>query len=381
MVENHLNVTDGLSGLLESVGLPHGLAIALAWVVVGFALVGFVLGVGGIMSYVMRKLMARVQSRIGPNRVGPFGLLQFLADGIKLMSKEDVTPAKADRYLFRMAPFLVILPIILAFAPVPFGPGVLVADLRIGLLFILAVGAVSPIGEIVAGWASNNKYSMMGALRAAAMDVSYGIPLVLTAAAVVLLTAALAPGSGLNTLNIVQAQQNSVWFLLLMPLGAFVFFAAALAKAGIVPMDLPESESELIAGYFTEYSGMRFGVFFVGVFVQIVFISMLTVLLFFGGWHLPIVTEYLNAAFCTVGAGGVVTSCSTVGGLVTGLAGVAIFLGKTSFFVLFVLLTWFTLPRYRVDQFLAIGWKVLFPISLVNLVIAVAEVWYIKGGL
>lgn len=369
MVEDHVQATDGLSGLLEGVGLGHGLALLIAWVVVGFALVGFVLGVGGIMSYVMRKVMARVQSRVGPNRVGPFGLLQFLADGVKLMTKEAVTPAKADQVLFRLAPFLVILPLILSFAPLPFGPGVLVSDLRIGLLFILAVGAVSPIGEIVAGWSSNNKYSMMGALRAAALDVSYGVPMVLAAASVVLLTSALQTGSGLNTQNIVMAQQNGVWFLLLMPIGAFIFFAAALAKAGIVPMDLPESESELVAGYFTEYSGMQFGVFMTSVFVGIVFISMMTVMLFFGGWHLPVVDPLIAAAM----AGNVWYP------LVAGLLGTVVFLGKVSFFVVFVLLTWFTLPRYRVDQFLAIGWKVLFPLAIVNLVVTVIQVAYIKG--
>ncbi|HLE95932.1 MAG TPA: NADH-quinone oxidoreductase subunit NuoH [Candidatus Thermoplasmatota archaeon] len=370
-VEDHVTVGDGIAQLAEAVGLPLGLGYFLAWSILAFALVGFVLGVGGIMSYVMRKFMARVQSRIGPNRVGPYGLLQFLADGIKLMSKEDITPLKADRWLFRMAPFLVILPIILSFAPIPFGPGILVADLRVGLLFILAVGAVAPVGEIVAAWASNNKYSMMGGLRAAALDVAYGVPLVLAAVGVVILTSALVPGSGLNTLNIVEAQRQSVWFILLQPLGAFIFFAAALAKAGIVPMDLPEAESELVAGYFTEYSGMRFGVFFVGVFVNIVFVSMMTVLLFFGGWHLPfveeVVTGVLGASYWTP--------------VVLGILGLGIFLGKTSFFVLFVLLTWFTLPRLRIDQFLAVSWKALFPLAVLSLVLAVAEAYVLSGGI
>jgi len=356
-------IYDGYRDLLAGIGAPEWLILTVWFALGALLIVGFVLGVGGVMSYFMRKTMARMQNRRGPNRVGPFGLLQFLADGIKLISKEDLMPLRADKWGFKAAPFFVILPIVLAFTPLPFGNGILLSNLTYGLLFILAVSALSPIGEIVAGWSSNNKYSMMGALRAAALDVSYEIPMVLSAISVVLLTGSIFPGeSGLNTLNIVAAQQSTVWFFILQPIGAFIFFASALAKAGIVPMDLPESESELVAGYFTEYSGMRFGVFFIGVFVNIVFISALTVTLFFGGWSLPFVPD----------SGGPL-------GLWTWL-GVLWFLLKTAVFVFFVLAIWFTLPRVRADQFLRIGWKFLFPLALLNLVLTVFVVNALKTG-
>ncbi len=356
MAEDSRNVIiNGLTWLLADVlGLSEGTALVISWIVLAAALPGVVLAIGGVMSYVMRKVMARIQTRVGPNRVGPFGLLQFLADGLKMISKEDLIPATADAKLFRLAPFLVILPVIVAFAPIPFGDGMLVADLRIGLLFILAVSAIAPIGEIAAGWASNNKYSMLGGLRVAALDASYEIPMILSAISIVMLTSALG-GNGLNTLDIVTAQKDFVWFVFLQPIGAFIFFVAALAKAGIVPMDLPESESELVAGYMTEYSGMRFGVLFVGVFAGIVFISALTVTLYFGGWSMPIGPDWLGLLW---------------------------FGGKVTFFVLFVLLTWFTLPRVRPDQFLEVGWKGLFPLAILNLLVTVGEVYAIThyGG-
>ncbi|HVL47573.1 MAG TPA: NADH-quinone oxidoreductase subunit NuoH [Candidatus Thermoplasmatota archaeon] len=341
-------MADPLTNLIETLIAPP-----YAWFIGALLAVGFVLGVGGIMSYVMRKIMARIQTRLGPNRVGPFGLLQFLADGIKFMSKEDVIPSRADPWGFRIAPYLAIVPIIVAFVPLPFSNQVIVSDLSVGILFILAISAVAPIGEIVAGWASNNKYSMYGAMRAAALDVAYEIPLILSAIAVVMLAGTM------STTGIALAQHH-LWFILLQPLGALIFFVAALAKAGVVPTDLPESESELVAGYFTEYSGMKFGVFFVGVLANIVFISALTVLLYFGGWTMPFLP--------------------TGGSWLWNLVGILVFLAKVAVFVFIVLATWFTLPRVRADQFLSIGWKVLFPLSVVNLVVAVAEVYFLKGG-
>ncbi|MHB8584645.1 MAG: NADH-quinone oxidoreductase subunit NuoH [Thermoplasmatota archaeon] len=330
---------------------PDALAETIAFVIVALVIIGVCLGVGGIMSYVMRKLMARVQTRVGPNRVGPFGLLQFLADGFKLMTKEDFIPARADKWGFYLAPYLVILPIVVAFTPLPFGNGILLSDLSVGVLFILAISAVQPIGEIVAAWSSNNKYSMVGGLRAAALDVSYEIPMVLAAISLFLVAGTM------NTMDLVQQQRAGMWFVLLQPIGALIFFAAALAKAGIVPMDLPEAESELVAGYFTEYAGMRFGVFFIGVFVNIIFISALTVVLFFGGWTIPGMPTYVPE-----------------------WTGLLWFVIKVAFFVLTVLLVWFTLPRVRIDQFLNLGWKVLFPLSILNLLVAVGEVWVLKGG-
>jgi NADH-quinone oxidoreductase subunit H len=344
-----------LTDLLDRV-MPRTAALIVTYVAIAFILANFVMVVGGLMSYIMRKVMARVHTRVGPNRVGPFGLLQFLADGVKMMSKEDVRPAKADKWAYRLAPYLVILPIFAAIAPLAFGKGVIFTDIRMGILFIIAISAVSPIGEIVAGWGSNNKYSTYGAIRAASMDVSYEVPMVISAVAVVILA------GSLSTMDIVGAQQP-LWFVFLQPIGAFVFFITALAKAGVVPTDLAESESELIAGYFTEYSGMKFGVFQLNVFFNVVFISMLTVLLFFGGWSVPFLT-----------------SLPILGIDFLPLLSVLVFLGKTAIFTVMTLLVWFTLPRLRPDQFLNLGWKVLFPLSLLNLVATAAVVYFLNAG-
>jgi len=304
--------------------------------------------------------MARVQTRIGPNRVGPMGLLQFLADGVKMVAKEEIRPAAADKWAYRLAPYLILLPVFASMAPIPFGDGVLLTDLRVGILFILAIGAITPIGEIVAGWGSNSKYSTYGAVRAASMDISYEIPLVLAAISVVILA------GSLNTQDIV-AKQQPIWFVFLQPLGAFIFFACALAKAGVIPTDLAESESELIAGYFTEYGGMRFGMFQLSLFFNVVFIAMLTVLLFFGGWSVPFFTA---SGFWASGLGFGIYN----------LIAFIVFAMKTVVFTSIVLLTWFTLPRLRPDQFLSLGWKVLFPLSLLNLVVTAGVVYYLGGA-
>lgn len=357
-------VTDAIRDLLAPyIGATAGLLIG--YLLIAFILLNFVMVVGGLISYLMRKVMARIHTRIGPNRVGPMGLLQFLADGVKMASKETVYPVHADRWAFRLAPYLVIIPLMVAMVPMPFANGIILSDLRFGLLFMIAVSAASPLGELVAGWASNNKYSTFGAVRAASMDISYEIPMVLAAVSVVLLA------GSLSTQGIVNAQQP-LWFVFLQPVGAFIFFVAALAKAGVVPTDLGESESELIAGYFTEYGGMRFGVFQINVFFGTVFISMLTVLLFLGGWTIPYVTPWLDAWSAAHFGPLLATTLVSV-------VGVLVFLMKTMVLTLFVLITWFTLVRLRPDQFLSLGWKVLFPLALVNLVVTAGVVFYLGG--
>ena len=354
MAEGDFLLSDAITGLLSPyVGATAALLIAYG--LIAFIVLNFVMAVGGLMSYVMRKVMARIQTRIGPNRVGPFGLLQFLADGVKMVGKEDIRPAKADKWAYHLAPFLILIPLMLAFAPLPFGEGIILVDLKYGLLFILAVSAVTPLGELLAGWGSNNKYATFGAVRAASLDVSYEIPMIISAVSVMLLA------GSLSTQSIIGAQQP-LWFVFLQPIGVFVFFVAALAKAGVVPTDLAESESELIAGYFTEYGAMRFGMFQLNVFVSVVFIAMLTVLLYFGGWTIPFLT-----------------SATLFGIDWLPLLGIPVFLAKVAVFTLLVLVTWFTLPRLRPDQFLTIGWKVLFPLSLLNLVVTAGIVYYVGG--
>jgi NADH:ubiquinone oxidoreductase subunit H len=338
-------------------------AMLISYGIMAFLVLNFVMAVGGLMSYIMRKVMARIQTRIGPNRVGPFGLLQFLADGVKMASKEDIRPAKADKWAYRLAPYFVLIPLMLAVAPIPFSDGVILIDLPYGLLFLLAISAFTPIGEIYAGWGSNNKYATYGAIRAASLDVSYEIPMIISAVSVMILS------GSLSTASIVAAQQP-LWFFFVQPVGAFIFFICALAKAGVVPTDLAESESELIAGYFTEYGGMKFGMFQINVFFGVVFIAMLTVILYFGGWSIPFFTPegvgaYLPRSFFSP--------------WVAPLAGFLVFMAKTAIFTLLVLLTWFTLPRLRPDQFLTIGWKVLFPLSLLNLVVTAGIAYYLGG--
>ncbi|MCA1812617.1 MAG: NADH-quinone oxidoreductase subunit H [Halobacteriales archaeon] len=268
-----------LAKLAGLVGLhPSDMTLfVLSAIILGLIILILVLTIVPGFVWGMRKIMADIQSREGPNRVGPFGILQVLADGVKMMTKEDIIPARADRFGFILAPFVMIVPVLLAFAPLPWSGGVILSNVGAGILFILAIGAISPLGEVLAGWSSNNKYAMYGGLRAAAMDVSYEIPMIISALSVVFLAGTL------NTEGIVAAQQPW-WFFLLQPIGVVVFFIAALAKIGVVPLDLPESESELVAGYFTEYSGMRYGVFMLSLFANIFLMSAITVTLFFGGW-------------------------------------------------------------------------------------------------
>lgn len=284
---------------------------------------------GGVLTYVFRKLFADFGQRWGPNRVGPYGLLQFVADGIKLVTKEDIIPAKAQVWGFRLAPYLTFVPAVIAFAPLPFSERLIVADVRVGLLLIFAFAALAPLGEVVAGWASNNKYALLGGLRAAAMDVSYEIPLLISAVAVMLMA-----GSA-GTRGIVENQ--TVWYALLQPLGLFVALVTMIGKIGVLPFDLPEAESELVAGYVTEYSGMRFAFFFLTQFANVFFIAALTVTLYFGGWQGPF------------------------------LPGIVWFALKTAVLIFVVFWIWNSLPRLRIDQFLDVNWKVLFPLSLVNL--------------
>lgn len=347
--------------------LGYVASLLLTYVLIAFVVANFVLAVGGLISYIMRKVMARVQTRIGPNRVGPFGILQFLADGVKMIGKEEFMPAAGDKWAYRIAPYLVIVPLVMSMAPLPFSDGIVLVNLPYGLLFILAVSAITPIGEIVAGWGSNNKYATYGAVRAASLDVSYEIPLILAAVSIVLMV------GSLNTFDIVAAQQP-LWFIFVQPVAAFIFFVTALAKAGIIPTDLGESESELIAGWFTEYSGFKFGVFQLNVFFGTVFIAMLTTLLFLGGWTLPFFTPEFFDNYLSRG-----TVDFLFSPWVAPLAGLIVFLAKVSVLTLFVLITWFTLPRLRPDQFLSLGWKVLFPLSVLNLVVTAAFVFYTGG--
>jgi NADH-quinone oxidoreductase subunit H len=313
-----------------------------------------------VMTWVERRGASMIQDRLGPNRAGPFGLLQPLADGIKLFTKEDIVPEKARKILFSLGPILFALPAFSAYAVVPFGDKIVlggkeiilqVADVNVGFLVIVALGSMAVYGVIVGGWGSNNKFSILGGLRSTAQLISYEVPFGLA-----LLAAVLVYGT-FSLREIALAQQGLFlgflpnWGIFKQPLGFILFITAAYAEANRVPFDLPEAESEIVSGYHTEYGSMRLGLYLFGEYVNLVTLSGLIVALYFGGWHLP----YVNMA-------------SFLGqGVLYGVATFGVFFLKVSFFLwLFVWVRW-TVPRFRYDQVMGLGWKGLIPLGLVNL--------------
>ncbi len=304
-------------------------------VVFGVLLVLLSLAAGLI--WVERRLLALWQDRYGPNRVGPFGLLQVLADMIKIFAKEDWIPPFADRPVFVIAPAIVLLTVLLSFAVVPFVPNVVVARLDIGLLFVLAMSSLGVYSVVLGGLASNSRYPLRGALRAAAQMISYEVFLGISLMGVVLLA------GSFNLTAIVEAQRH-LWFVIPQFVGFVLFMIAGLAETRRLPFDLVEAESELVAGFHTEYSGMKFGMFFVGEYLGIILISSLIVVLFFGGWLGP------------------------------WLPPVVWFLLKMSVFLGFFILMRASLPRPRFDQLMGWGWKVMLPLGLANLLITAAIV-------
>ncbi len=287
-----------------------------------------------------RRLLALFQDRYGPNRVGPFGLLQVLADMIKIFAKEDWIPPFADRPVFILAPAIVVVTVLMSFAVLPFAPGAIVADLNIGLLFVLAMSSLGVYSIVLGGWASDNKYSLLGALRASAQMLSYEVFMGLSLMGVVILA------GSFDLTRIVEAQRH-LWFVIPQFLGFILFLIAGVAETRRLPFDLPEAESELIAGFHSEYSGMKFGMFFVGEYLGIILISSLIAIMFFGGWLGPV------------------------------LPPVVWFLIKMFFFISFFILLRAALPRPRFDQLMAWGWKVMLPLALANMLAtgAVALAW------
>jgi NADH-quinone oxidoreductase subunit H len=294
-----------------------------------------------LLVYLERRVLGRLQARIGPNRVGPWGLLQTTADAIKLLTKEDIVPSEADRTLFILAPLIVFFGTAMAFAIIPIGSRLVLVDLGVGELFVVGAGSLAMVGYLMAGWASHNKYSLLGGMRAVAQLVSYELPLT-----VALLGVVLATGS-LRATQIVEAQRH-VWFILLQPLGFFIYLTAGLAEINRSPFDLPEGESELVGGYHTEYSGMRWALFFLAEYAGVFSISALATTFYLGGWLGP------------------------------WLPGPVWFLLKTFFLVFVIFWVRGTWLRPRLDQLLNFSWKVLLPLAMVNLVLAAAETWVLS---
>lgn len=284
------------------------------------------------MTLLERRLLAKFQIRYGPNRVGPFGLLQPLADGIKLIFKEDFAPARVDLVVYWLAPAISMVTALFVYAVIPFGPQLYLANVDVGILIVLAASSVGVYGVILGGWSSNNKYSLLGSLRSSAQLISYELALSFAVISVVL------TAGSLSLVEIVNAQAR-VWFVVLQPVAFVSFLIAAVAETNRAPFDLPEAEQELIAGYQTEYGGFKFAMFYIGEYVAIVTMSALVTTLFWGGWHGPF------------------------------LPGVVWFALKMFAFIFFFVWIRATFPRVRHDQLMAFGWKVLVPLGLLNVVI------------
>jgi NADH-quinone oxidoreductase subunit H len=293
---------------------------------------GGVLTISAGLIWFERRLLAFLQNRYGPNRVGPFGLLQVVADMIKIFTKEDWIPPFADKPIFVIAPAIIMMTTLMSFAIVVFAPGLTVIDLGIGFLFFLAMSSLGVYSIILAGWSSNSKYSLIGALRGAAQMLSYEVFMGLSLMGVVLLA------GSFNISDIVNAQKG-LWFCIPQFLGLVIFFIAGIAETHRLPFDLPEAENELVAGYHSEYSGMKFGMFFVGEYIGITLISALVTIFFFGGWLGPV------------------------------LPPVVWFLIKMFAFISLFILLRASLPRPRYDQLMSLGWKVMLPLSLINIVV------------
>jgi NADH-quinone oxidoreductase subunit H len=325
-------------------------ATALWLLAVAVIVLSFVATFAGITSWVERRVAGRMMSRIGPNRVGPQGFLQWMADGLKCFLKEDVIPDEVDKPLFKFAPYLVFTGTFAAFAALPFGYGVVAADLNIGIFYITAITALVVIGILMAGWSSNNKWSLLGGVRSAAQIVSYEIPSGLSILTIVVLA---------GTLNMQQIIANQGgfpwdWYIFNNPftlMAFFIFFASILAEGNRTPFDLPEAESELVAGYLTEYSGMRFVFFFFGEWANLWVMSALITTLFLGGWQIPGIADLP----------GIVAGATGASKTLWILASVAMFFVKTLILVFVVIWIRWTLPRLRVDQLMVMCWKYFVP--------------------
>jgi NADH-quinone oxidoreductase subunit H len=345
-------------------GMQQILYIVYSLVIPVIVLLVFILANAMYLQLMERKVLAHMQGRLGPMRTGWHGLLQPIADAVKFLMKEDIIPDKADKWVFSIAPVILLMTAFGAMVAIPFGPktdfyGLLphkvplwVSNLNIGLLYILAVASVGTYGVIMAGWASNNKYSLMGGFRSAAQMISYEIPM-----AFAVLTVVLMAGS-LNLSEIVNAQTHR-WFLFtpVGPVAFFLYLLAGIAETNRVPFDLPEAESELVAGYFTEYSGIRFGLFFMAEYMNMIVVSLLVSIMFLGGW-LPVQIPLHFAPFVWINEA------------LAALPSTLWLLAKLYFFIFFYMWLRATLPRYRYDQLMSISWKFLLPLSLGTLMAA-----------
>ncbi|MBN2225786.1 MAG: NADH-quinone oxidoreductase subunit NuoH [candidate division Zixibacteria bacterium] len=324
--------------LLAATGLPEVWVDIIALIAAGVIVFGFLALVALFLVWLERKFAGHAQQRPGPMRTGWHGWRQTIADAIKLLQKEDIRPTLVDRFVYFWAPVVVFVAAFMAYVVIPFGEGLIVSDLNVGILYVVAITSFTVIGMLMAGWGSNNKYSLLGGMRSAAQVVSYEIPMVIAICSVILFV------GSLSMVDIVQSQAKIYqWYVFRLPFGpiAFIIYLiAGTAETNRTPFDLPEAEQELVAGFNTEYSGMKFAMFFLAEFVNMFTVSAIGATLFLGGWQGPLLPSWMW------------------------------FLGKTMFLVLVLMLFRWTFPRLRVDQLMEFAWKTLIPFAFVNLILA-----------
>lgn len=344
--------------------------------IITFIKILFILGVtvcffAPILTWVERKQSAIMQDRVGANRADilgftALGLFHAIADALKMFTKEDFIPDGANRMLHTLSPIIALIPAILTFAVIPFGGSynifgkevsLVISDLDVGLLFVFAIASIATYGYVVAGWSSNNNWSLLGSMRTASQMISYEVTMGLTIIGVLMVYSSM-------QLTVIGAIQEDFfrWGIFLQPLGFVMFLTASIAENKRIPFDNPEAESEIVAGYFTEYSGLKFGMFFMAEFIEIVTIGAIVTVLFFGAWHIPFVTTAgLISMFDFLG--------TTGSNIIVMLIHVGVFFGKVVFFIWFQMTIRWTLPRFRYDQIMKLGWKILLPLSLANVVV------------
>lgn len=337
-------IAEALSTWLTSLGLATGWVTVLVDIVGIVVLCMFTLVLAIFLVWVERKVVARFQDRLGPNRVGPFGLIQPIADILKLLIKEDLTPKGADKFIYNLSPIIALTTVLMLWAVIPLTPLVTGTDLNVAILYVVAIGAISTLGIIMAGWASNNKYALLGAFRTVAQMVAYEVPMVIT----LLVPVILARSMGMNA--IVEAQQPFYnWYIFLVPGAAIIFLISSIAEIGRSPFDLVEAESEIVAGFHIEYSGMKFGMFYAGELLHAVTIGALFATLFLGGWSGPFVNQvpFLGIIYLLIKA-----------------------------FIIYYVIMWikYSVPRIRIDHMLNFNWKFLTPLALaLVLVVAILD--------
>jgi len=347
------SIAEWLRTILASWGLSEGLITVILAVLGVVILATFVLVVDILLVWIERKMVARFQDRFGPNRVGPYGIIQPIADVIKLLIKEDIMPMGADKFIFNLAPIIALATVLLLWAVVPLAPTVIGADINVAVLYVVAIGSIGTLGIIMAGWASNNKYALLGAFRTVATMIAYEVPMIIA----LLIPVLLARSMGMQT--IVNAQ--SPWYIFIVPLAAVILFVSSIAELGRTPFDISEAESEIVAGFHIEYTGMKFGLFYAGELLHALTVSALIATIFLGGWRGPYVDQLplLGPVYLFIKA-----------------------------FLVYYLIMWvrYSFPRVRIDQMLGFNWKFLTPLALFLLIVVaildkamadVNTVWYV----